>query len=382
MTPQIASQKRESRYRWIGAIVVILALLGWFLALYFWSGRTAAETALASQIALTDEVTALEARIVALDAEAASAQSGRDVVVGELDQLNRDRATAQAGVAALEVEADRLTALRDALETELVAGRDEQAALEIGIAEAQQTVADTSQELSDVGARLEEGRLREVELQTNLAALSTAVADLTATSSDAEMRLQAAREAEASLEQEVLTARQVVEDLGNQRLAMEQVVATLEQRQEQLVTDNSTTEEQMTAMQSVVVDLTRTLADRSAHLATLETRIADLQQSAGDPARATAAGIVLGARYVFGDVSASFAPDNSFRMENDAGGQAVVGTYALADGVLTLTDVEGDLGRATFPMRCGIVADAGRFTLTDEDGTCAPLADVTFEHSE
>ena len=79
-----------------------------------------------------------------------------------------------------------------------------------------------------------------------------------------------------------------------------------------------------------------------------------------------------------GKITAIFATDGTFRMENRGTGHAVKGTYALSDGILTLSEAEGDLGKAQFPMRCAITPQDAGFALAEDDGTCTFLAGASF----
>jgi hypothetical protein len=91
--------QREARYRRIGAGVAIAALLGWLLALYFWSVSAEAKEELERQVALTGRATELEARVVALQAETAQAETVRDQGVSALDQLEQQLEDAQKNAA-------------------------------------------------------------------------------------------------------------------------------------------------------------------------------------------------------------------------------------------------------------------------------------------
>lgn len=369
---------RESRYRWIGISVAAVALLGWLLALYFWSASAQSENALAQQRSMVGSVAEIETRLGVLRSEAAQAEIARDQGTSELVALLRQLDETRADVAALTSQAQALRDERQSLETDLSAGRDELGVLDDSIAQARQVVADTSQEIADVGARLEEARVQEADYQARVADLSAQVAQMTADASEAQQRVQAAREAEASLEQMVVTARQELAAIENTQAVVEQSVATLVQRRDLLAADIAAAEEQMRVRQAMVVELSQSLVERGEHLADLEARIAQLQDQVGQPARAAAAGLIIGAPYAHGAVAATFAADGTFRMSNSRTGEAVSGAYSLSENILTLSEAEGDLGEAAFPMRCRISAEATGFTLADEDGSCSFLAGVLF----
>ncbi len=131
-------------------------------------------------------------------------------------------------------------------------------------------------------------------------------------------------------------------------------------------------------MQELLVEMSRTLAARSERLVELQSQIAELQQEAGRPARAAIAGLLLDDLYMHGPVTVRFDPEGSFQMANIETGEALAGTYSLADGFITLSQVDGELHEARFPMRCGITAEGAGFMLEDKDGSCADLAGVSF----
>ena len=83
-------------------------------------------------------------------------------------------------------------------------------------------------------------------------------------------------------------------------------------------------------------------------------------------------------RYEAGPVVAEFGPDDRFQMARSDGTQSVQGRYEFGDGVLTLSDVSGDVGLASFPMRCRVEAADGGFRLQATDGSCQALAGTTF----
>nr|WP_162623762.1 hypothetical protein [Paracoccus saliphilus] len=370
--------QRETRYRWIGISVAAIALLGWLLALYSWSVSSELENELERQVALSGDADELEALLVSLQTETARAETVRDERLGDLDHLNRQLNDIREQIASSEARAQTLQGEREALEVALADRSDEQARLEGVIDEARQRVAETSQELADVGARLEEARQQEADLQLRVVGLTSDVERLTESAAGAESRVQEAREAEASLEQQVLAARQGLEEVETTRSTLEQSIETLVQRRDQLASETAAAETQMQQIQQQIVQLSRELATRSERLVELEANIADQQQEASQPARAAAAGLILGERYEHDGVTAIFVDDGTFEMTNADNKETVVGNYSLAEGLLTLTEASGDLRGAEFPMRCTIVAEALGFRLEDEDGSCKLLSGISF----
>lgn len=362
--------QKNPRYRMIGFAVATVSLLGWLLALYFWSVSAETENALVRQRSLTGSVADLETRIMALRTQAARAEGDREVSISGLRDVEQSLDEARANLATLESEVQRLNEARETLQAEIGAGEDTLTTLEQNVAQNRQAIAETSQELSDVGARLNEARAQEAEVQSRISSLSAELAEMTSAASDAEQRVQAAREAEASLEQRVLTARQELEELEKRRTATEEAVTSLVQRRDDLSADTTAAEEQIQALHQVIDDLSGSIVERSEHLSALESRIATVQQQGGQSAMGAAAGLMPSTAYTHDDVTAIFAPDGTFKMENTRSGEAVEGTYSLADDMLTLDEIKGDLGAAQAPIRCSIAAQATGFTLADADGSC------------
>jgi len=370
--------QKNPRYRMIGFAVATVSLLGWLLALYFWSVSAETEHALVRQRSLTGSVADLETRIMALRTQAARAEGDRDASVSGLRQVEQRLDAARSNLASLENEVQTLSDARATLQAEIGSGQDNLSTLEQSVAQNRNAVAETSQELSDVGERLTEARAQESEVQARISSLSAELADMTSQASDAEQRVQAAREAEASLEQRVLTARQELDELENRRAATEEAVMSLMQRRDDLAADTSAAEDQIQALHQVIDDLSHSIVERSAHLSDLESRIATVQHQAGQPAMGAAAGLIPSTAYAYDEVTAIFAQDGRFRMENTLSGEAVEGSYSLADDVLTLDEMEGDMGDVEAPIRCTIAAQAGGFTLADADGSCGFFDEAMF----
>lgn len=87
-----------------------------------------------------------------------------------------------------------------------------------------------------------------------------------------------------------------------------------------------------------------------------------------------------GRAFSAGPISLQLNPDKTFVMNEVDGNRKVQGHYAYENGVLTLSQPTGDIGQATFPMRCRFeTLGAGDFRLTDEGGACTRLKDLTFK---
>jgi septal ring factor EnvC (AmiA/AmiB activator) len=371
----------EKKYRAIGIAVAGTALLGWLLALYFISAASSLRAERDDLIAQVGTAEELDQRITALQREADQATAQRDEnaaalaeVTEDLDAITAENAALQDSVAALQSE-------RDALETALVDGRDELAAIETSLTETQDAVAEATQELAAIGERLQEGRQQEADLQSGIADLTAEVAQLTEDAAEAETRVQEAREAEASLEQSLIAAQQEQENLQATRDALQASVETLIQRREELAADALATEQQVQDMQAMTGDLARMLAERGEQLATLESRLGDLQQDAGARVRADAAGIIPNLVYMHRTTSVTFTNDGAFTMTNMLNREGIAGRYTIADDMLTFDDVTGDIGQIDFPLTCAVQLDDDGFTLADSDGSCAVFDGASFTRS-
>jgi hypothetical protein len=73
-------------------------------------------------------------------------------------------------------------------------------------------------------------------------------------------------------------------------------------------------------------------------------------------------------------VSLNLQEGGAFELSNNGDGRKVTGRYEVRDGMLILTDGQGDIGGATFPIRCRI-DQSGRVIrlLNADDGACRQL---------
>ena len=191
--------QKNPRYRMIGFAVATVSLLGWLLALYFWSVSAETEHALVRQRSLTGSVADLETRIMALRTQAARAEGDRDASVSGLRQVEQRLDAARSNLARLENEVQTLSDKRATLQAEIGSGQDNLSTLEQSAAQNREAVAETSQELSDVGGRLTEARAQAAQVQSRISKLSAELAQMTADAADAEERVQAARALVADL---------------------------------------------------------------------------------------------------------------------------------------------------------------------------------------
>jgi len=357
--------QRESRYRWIGIAVVAVALIGWILAIYFWSVSSTAQRDLQRQQTMIGSAEELEVRVTTLRADSAEAEAERQGIVTALAELQQRFEVAQAEVSEMETRTHTLRDEQETLQLQITEGTSEIAEIEEELARSREQITETTQELADIRTQTQEARSEQTELQAAIADLTVERTRLTEEVTQAESFLEAARTEEAQLQEQATQARQEIEEMEGTRGELEGTIATLEQRRDTLEADTGVAEEQIEQVQQLVVELTGQMAERGEYLAELETRIAAAQQQAASPVQVETQGLVPGLRYVYNQIVASFDDDGRFHMTNLQSGEAVVGAYALEDGMLTLSEAEGDLRVAQFPMRCAVTEQAGGFTLED-----------------
>ena len=377
---QVAQQ--DKRYRMIGIAVAGTALLGWLLALYFWSVSNENRQEVARLVSLNGTAEEIDTRITAARSAEEEATSARDAMTQELDALSQQVALAQTEAADLDADLQGFRDERETLETELVAGREELAGIETGLTDAQNRVTATTQELSDVGSRLQDATQQEADLQSRIADLTSEVSSLTDDSAEAQQRIQTARDAEASLERSLLAAQQEQEQLESTRQALQASVDLLSEQREQLASDTLASEEQLQTLQTMTGELSAMLAERGAQLVAMEERIAAMLQDTGSRMRADASAIVSDMLYTHRFTTLQFSSDGTFQMENTLNNDSIRGDYTMSEGTITLSDAEGDLAEAAFPMTCGISDEETGFTFEDTDGSCALFDGTMFQRSD
>jgi septal ring factor EnvC (AmiA/AmiB activator) len=134
-------------------------------------------------------------------------------------------------------------------------------------------------------------------------------------------------------------------------------------------------EEELSGLRQEADELSGSLDAARSELAALQEQRAAMDEEAGTAQALT--GIEPG-RYEAGPVIVEFGSDGQFQMAQRDGAQSVQGRYEVADGVVHLTDVSGDIGRASFPMRCRLTAADGGFRLEAVDGSCQEFAGTIF----
>jgi len=278
--------------------------------------------------------------------------------------------------------------------------------------EAQGSLTKVTEELQTVGARLQEARQQESQLRETLSTLQEEAANLSKELAEAETRIQEARSAEAKLQETASQTSKKVAALEEQEKQLQSSVSELDARRSTLEEDVSTAEEQRTKVQSELSDVTALLKSRSDELLEVERRISEQQNTEGmkadksepvnkgigatqEPktktesstskgeAASSGQGSIQPGTYRSGNLEAQFSTEGTFRMRNDEKGAEASGQYSVNEGVLTLSNPEGDVRKGvSFPLRCAVTSEAGAFVLNeagDEGTSCGPLAGVTFE---
>ena len=86
-----------------------------------------------------------------------------------------------------------------------------------------------------------------------------------------------------------------------------------------------------------------------------------------------------GQQFSSGQVSMMLKADNTFELKSNTGTETVQGSYTFTDGTLTFTNAKGDIGGATFPMRCRLAPTSNGFQLLEASGgNCNYFRDLNF----
>ncbi|HEX4766805.1 MAG TPA: lysozyme inhibitor LprI family protein [Lichenihabitans sp.] len=96
------------------------------------------------------------------------------------------------------------------------------------------------------------------------------------------------------------------------------------------------------------------------------------------PGIADTDGTIRATSYVSDAVMLTFAADGTFEMKQLAGSKHAAGHFAYADGVLTLLDGTGDVGRTRFPLRCQVQKAVNGFAVSLGQTACRPLDGIAF----
>lgn len=377
--------------------LAVLAALGWLILIIYWFNASSDQRALETRVVeLEAELEQIASQFAAhRDANRSHAELVEEIETAETElaqlEVRRDRTAGEAADRAAELE--QLEASLDTAQDEFAAARvaleevesDSEAARQVAEERAEE-LAEMSDELIRVGARLEESRASEAELLETLAELSEQASKQSALLSDAETRLQEAREEAATLEANLSEARAEAAELEQRQAALEESIDQQQEHRAVLTREIQQAEEQRQRLQGQVTELAQTLAQRGQQIADTEARLQDLQSEASQVVAASTSGLQPG-RYLGLSqsvpavrINALFAEDGGFELTSSGrGGYSVAGQHELANGEVILSAAEGDLGTASFPMRCSIERrDAGFSIPTAAGDEGCLLAGVDF----
>jgi regulator of replication initiation timing len=164
--------------------------------------------------------------------------------------------------------------------------------------------------------------------------------------------------------------------MSDQVSQLEQTISELTSQRDQISGEVETAQQELSGLRQEAEELSGSLEAARAELADLEQQIEAEQPDA--MAEPEPQATIEPGSYEAGQVIAEFGPDGRFQMARRDGSQVVEGRYEVDDDVVTLSDVSGDLGRTSFPMRCRLAAVDGGFRLEAVNGSCQELAGTTF----
>jgi DNA repair exonuclease SbcCD ATPase subunit len=217
-----------------------------------------------------------------------------------------------------------------------------------------------------VDTRLTEARRQEETATTNIAQMAQEAAKNSSTLADLQSELQSSRTeliAAQSRLSEATLAADTASQAANDATAR---LAELTQTKNTLEAQVAAYSEQIKTLQPQVEELTRTLAQRSAALQSLESHLT----------QAIAPSLERTAYQTSGGLKITLGEDGSFTLADRINRQ-VTGRYTISNDQMTLSDANGRLGTAQFPMTCPYAKTEEGFALGAADG-CV-LADQDFE---
>jgi predicted nucleic acid-binding Zn-ribbon protein len=393
-------------------LLAIAAVIGWAFALYAFNTQSNLQVELMRQNKAVGTLKSLQDEVTVLTTDTDRLTGERDVVGADLTTQQEQLAALMEQISTADIDLGQRQSELTTLDEQVSPLRDEIAAFDTARTEAEQRLSTSTQELADVGERLAEARTIEAEVQKQLSSLTDETARLTAESSDAQMRVQEARDAEASLQSTLAAATDEFARIKSERDTLSQAIDGMTQRRDQLVADNSAAAEQRESVQAMVTQLTEDLAARSQQLAEVERRVTDLQtqedadpmaqeaitpdgqentdpaaqDSTDTPAQENAAdGSDVSLKpgvYTVGPLAVTLDDNGGFVLRNETRGEEITGSYAVADGNLTLSEPEGNIGTTPFPMTCALrQSEQGLMLEQSGDAPCA-LAGLSVEAQE
>jgi DNA repair exonuclease SbcCD ATPase subunit len=368
-------------------IILVIAIAGWLAFFAMWINAANQAGQLQQTVAsLTSERDDVAQRLTA-----------HETAQGELATLQEQIAQAQQDLAAnsasLETVRNDLGARQKDLDTvtaDLEARRTETTELQQQADAANQLTAElteqqqnlqgqidaANQQLTDIGARLEAARQQEAAATASAAQLTNEAATTTSSLADLQTQLQTAREQLTSAQTQLADLAGQSETAGTDLQALQQQLADLQTRRDQLTAEVQGYQTQRDELQPQVEQLAQTVTQRGEELKQIESRIATAVASA-DVAAAAGRYTVSGEGEARG-LTLTLDPAGKFTLV-DRTNRSVNGDYTLTDNQLMLTNVQGALGNAQFPMTCPVAANDNGFTIGDGPG-CV-LSGLAFDRS-
>jgi predicted nucleic acid-binding Zn-ribbon protein len=361
-------------------LLAIAAVIGWGFALYLVNARSSLQTELAQQNQSVGTLETLRGEVTALTLETDRISGERDAVGAGLAEQQQQLTGLQDQITAAESELEQKRSGLTEVEQQVAPLRAEIAGFDTARTEAEQRLSASTQELADVGERLTEARASEAVLRQQLSVLTDETARLTAGSSEAETRVQEARDAEASLQTTLTSATTDLDRITAERDALSQELQDMTQRRDLLAEDNAAATEQRQSVQAVIAQLSEGLAARSQQLAEVERRMAVLQarETPVDDSELT----LEAGTYTVGPLMMTIGDDGGFVLRNETRGEEVTGTYAVNEGILTLSEASGDVGETPFPMTCALRQSADGLVLEQAGDQLCALAGLSLQAAE
>lgn len=368
-------------------IILVIAVAGWLAFLAMWINAANQSGQLQQSIAtLTTERDDVAQRL----SEQETAQGQLADIQGQITAAQEDLA---ANTASLETVRNDLTARQQDLNTvtaDLEARRTETTELQQQADAAAQRTAEltvqqqelqgqidtANQQVNDIGSRLEAARQQEAAATANAAQLTNEAATTTSSLADLQSQLQTAREQLTSAQTQLADLATQSQTAGTDLQSLQQQVADLQTRRDQLTAEVQGYQAQRDELQPQVEQLAQTVTQRGEELKTIEGNIATAV--AASDAAAAAGRYTVSGESAAGGLTLTLNPAGKFTLAG-RGNRSVNGDYVLTDNQLQLTNAQGALGTAQFPMTCPVAANNNGFTIGDAPG-CV-LSGLTLERA-
>ena len=273
-------------------IIGAIAVLGWFLALYFAVEGSRAEEE------MTADITRLEQQIATRDAALDTLdglQTEIAILQPQLDELQAQETSARSEIEALNTQLEETQARKDSLDSDVQAQEQRLADLQsqaepleeqINSFDAQkqaleEEIAQQTQELDDTNTRLEEARVAEAELRDTMATLSADSARLAEESASLEASVQELDQKQTDLQANVSDLQTSLERMQQQRDTITTELSELEARRTALTEDVNAASKQRDDLQQILTSLTVSIEEQSNALLRIQQRIGDAQDDQG-----------------------------------------------------------------------------------------------------